>query len=59
MESRRPSLQLQGLADQTEHLVMTLLHFLLVSLGLFALLQFIGIPLVRHRLRVDPTVRSV
>jgi hypothetical protein len=38
---------------------MTLLHFLLASLGVFALLQFVWIPLARHRLRVDPTVQSV
>jgi hypothetical protein len=38
---------------------MTLLRFLLAGMGVFALLQFIGIPLVRHRLRVDPTVHSI
>jgi hypothetical protein len=38
---------------------MTLLQFFLSGLGLFALLQFLVVPRLRHRLRVDGTVTSV
>jgi hypothetical protein len=38
---------------------MSLLHFFLSGLGLFALFQFLILPRLRHRLRVDGTVLSV
>lgn len=38
---------------------MSMLHFFLSGLGLFALLQFLILPLLRHRQRVDGTVLSI
>jgi hypothetical protein len=38
---------------------MSLFHFLLAGLGVFALLQFLLIPRVRHRLRIDRTVTAI
>jgi hypothetical protein len=38
---------------------MNLLHLLLAGLGVFALLQFLAIPLVRHRLRIDRTLTAI